>query len=150
LQVPDSTDQERMPTVPLAPATRPHDPRSTVELVRGIASDSSTLMRKEVELAKQEILEAVTARMIAAGALAAAGLFAVFVLGFLGLAAGAALATVMSAWAAALIVAGGYALLAVPAVLFGIRKMKAPPMAPEQTKRTVKEDVEWARAQLKR
>ena len=136
--------------VPTSPALHGKDPRSTVELVKDIAADASSLVRKEVELAKQELLEAVTARLKAAGAMVAAGVFGLFMLGFLGLAAAAALDLIFPAWLAALIVAGGFAVIAGPAVLFGLRKMKAPPLAPEETVRTVKEDVEWARAQLKR
>jgi len=66
------------------------------------------------------------------------------------LAAAAALDLVLPAWAAALIVAGAFVLLAAPAALLGVRRMKAPSLKPEETVRTVKEDVEWARAQLKR
>jgi len=47
-------------------------------------------------------------------------------------------------------VAGAFLLLAVGAVLFAKLRMKSPPMAPEETKRTVKEDVEWAKTQLRR
>ena len=121
-----------------------------MELVRDIAADSSTLVRKEVELAKQELLEAITARLQAVGAVAMAGVFGLFMLEFLALAAAAALDILFPAWLAALIVAGGFALIAGPAVLFGVRRMKAPPLAPQETVRTVKEDVAWARAQLKR
>src|SRR6185503_15732085 len=98
----------------------------------------------------QEVLEAVTAKVMAVAALAGAGLFGLFALLFGALAAAAALALVLPAWAAALIVAGGLLLLAVPAALIGIRRLKKPPLKPEETVRTVKEDVEWARAQLKR
>jgi Putative Actinobacterial Holin-X, holin superfamily III len=126
------------------------DPRSTLDLVRDIATNSQTLVRKEVELAKQEVLEAIMARVMALAALIVAGLFGFFVLLFGALAAAAALDLVLPAWAAALIVAGGFLLLAVPAVLIGMRRMKAPSLKPEETVRTVKEDVEWARAQLKR
>jgi hypothetical protein len=125
------------------------DPRSTLDLVRDIAAESQTLVRKEVELAKQEVLGAVMARVVAAAALGAAGIFGFFVLLFGALAAAAALDLVLPAWAAALVVAGAFLLLAGPAALLGIRRMKAP-LKPEETVRTVKEDVEWARAQLKR
>ena len=77
-------------------------------------------------------------------------MLALFVLVFLGIAAGLALATTMAAWAAFLIVAGAFLCLAGAAVLFAKVRLKTPPMAPEETKRTVKEDVEWAKAQLKR
>ena len=144
-------EQRTEPIVaPTSPALHEKDPRSTIELVKDIAADASSLFRKEVELAKQELLEAITARLLAVGAMAVAGVFGLFMLGFLALAAAAALDIIFPAWLAALIVAGGFALIAGPAVVFGLRRMKAPPLAPEETVRTVKEDVEWARARLRR
>jgi hypothetical protein len=135
----------RRPVKPL-----PDQRQSTPELLRSIATDTSTLLRKEMELARQEIVEAVTARVKAVGAMAAAGLLAIFMLVFLGLAAAVALDLVLPGWASRLVVAGGFLLLALPAVLFGLRRMKTPALAPQETKRTVKEDVEWAKQQLKR
>lgn len=133
-----------------AKSETPPSDRSTAELLRSIGTETTALFRKEVELAKQEIVEAVTARLKAAGAAAAAGMLGLFVLAFLGLAAAAALDNVVRPWASRLIVAGGYLLLAGMGGLFALRRMKHPPMAPEETVRTVKEDVEWAKAQLKR
>src|SRR5207253_7858607 len=52
--------------VPPGPALHPKDPRSTIELVKDIAADTSSLVRKEVELAKQELGEAATAPLKAA------------------------------------------------------------------------------------
>jgi putative superfamily III holin-X len=131
------------------PIKTPAD-QSTMQLVKSIANDTSALVRKEVELAKQEILEAVAARAKAAGAFGAAGLF-----GFLGLlfgcvAALAAIALVLAPWLAALVVMGSLFLVAGMAAVFGVFRVKKPPMAPTETVRTVKEDVEWARTQLKR
>jgi len=124
--------------------------RSTSELLRSIGTETTTLIRKQIELARQELVEAVTARLMAVGAFVVAGIFGLFVLGFLGLAAAAGLDNLMRPWASRLIVAGGYLLLAACGGLFAIRKFKKPPMAPEETVRTVKEDVEWAKTQLKR
>src|SRR5439155_5351707 len=76
---------------PASPGLHGKDPRSTMELVKDVAADTSSLVRKEVELAKEEVLEAITARVKAAGAMAAAGVFGLFMLGFLALAAAAAL-----------------------------------------------------------
>ena len=124
--------------------------QSMPELVRSIATDTSTLLRKEMELGKQEIVEAVTARLKAAGSLAAVGLLFMFMLIFLALAGAAALDIVLPSWASRLIVAGGFLVLALPVALFGLRRLKRPSLAPEETKRTVKEDVQWAKQQLKR
>jgi hypothetical protein len=124
--------------------------QSTPQLVRSIATDTSTLVRKEIELAKQEVTEGLKAKGLGAAAFGAAGLF-----GFLGLVFGlvtavAALSIVLPRWLAALVVAGALFLVAGIAAFAGIRAMKKPGPAPTETVRTVKEDVEWARAQLKR
>ena len=132
--------------------SRSRDPQeqSTVQLIRSIATDTSTLVRKEIELGKQELQEAIKARVKAAAALAVAGVMGLFVLGFLGAALAQALDNAMAPWLSRLIVAAAYALIAVMGVVFGLRKVKRPSLAPEETKRTVKEDVEWAKTQLKR
>jgi MFS family permease len=127
-----------------------NDDRSTPQLVRDIAGDTSTLVRKEIELARHEIIEALVARAKAAGALGAGAVMGLYMLLFLAVAGGLALATAMPAWAAFLIVAGVFAILAIAAVLFAKFRMQKPPMAPEETVRTVKEDVEWAKTQLRR
>lgn len=127
-----------------------NDGRSTTQLVRDIAGDTTTLVRQQVELARHEIVEAIVARLKAVGALGAAGVMGLYTLLFLAVAGGLALATAMAAWAAFLIVAGAFAVLALGAALFAKFRMKQPPMAPEETVRTVKEDVEWAKTQLRR
>ena len=124
--------------------------RSTADLLKAVARDTSTLVRKEVELARQELAEAVSARLRAVAAIATAGILGILALGFLGSAAAAALEGPLTPWGARLAVAGGYLLLAAAGVAFGRARMRRPPMKPEETIRTVKEDVEWVRAQLKR
>lgn len=123
---------------------------STVRLVGQVAGDVGTLVKKEVELARQEITEAVMARVKAIAAFVVIGVIALFIIGFLGLAAAAGLAEVMPQWLALLIVAGVFIVLAVLAGVFGIARLKKPPLKPEKTKQTIKEDVEWAKAQLRR
>jgi hypothetical protein len=124
--------------------------RSVPELMRSIASDTAMLVRKEVELARREMLEALVARLKAAGAMAAAGGTVMIGLIFLALAAAHALDGVMASWAARLIVGGGFFLIAAMAAAFGLLRVKNPPLVPEKTVETVKEDVEWAKAQLNR
>ena len=132
------------------PARTDVQEQSTGQLVRSIATDTSTLVRKEIELAKQEIAEGLKAKALGAAALGTAGLF-----GFLGLLFGlvtavAALSIVLPHWLAALVVTGALFLLGGFAAVVGIAAMKKKGPAPTETVRTVKEDVEWARAQLKR
>jgi VIT1/CCC1 family predicted Fe2+/Mn2+ transporter len=138
-------------------ASRPHpstvheEEKSTLELVRGIAQDTGTLVRKEMELARAEIVEAVMARVKAIGALGAAGVCMIFALIFGGFASATALGLVMPLWAAFLIVTGAFVAIAGIAAVIGILKMKSPPpLAPEETERTIKEDVKWAKQALKR
>ena len=79
-----------------------------------------------------------------------AGLVGLYALGALTAAAILALSTAVAGWLAALIVMGALFGIAGLAAVFGIARIKKPPMAPTETVRTVKEDVEWARTQLKR
>jgi Putative Actinobacterial Holin-X, holin superfamily III len=58
-------------------------PRSTADLVRGIADDASTLVRQQLLLAKQELTEGATVAAKASAVLAAAGVVALFAVGFL-------------------------------------------------------------------
>lgn len=123
---------------------------STAELVRAIATDLSELTRKELELARHEVTEAVRARALGAGMLAAAGIAALLAVVFLALAGASALDRVLSEWLARLVVGGGFLLVAGAAALAGRSKLQRPPLEPEETKRTVKEDIEWAKTQLRR
>jgi putative superfamily III holin-X len=124
--------------------------QSTLELIRGIATDTGTLVRKEIELARQEITESVIARVKAVGAFAAAGVLMLMVVIFGGHAAAMGLSRAMPDWAAYLVVAGVFIVLAGGAAMFGLRRIKRPSFTPEETQRTIKEDVEWAKEQLKR
>jgi uncharacterized membrane protein YqjE len=146
-----NTMRSDTPTAPPpGAAAAPNRDRSTADLVRSIASGTAELVRKEVELARLEIMETVRARIKGAAAMAAAAMFGALALVFLALTAAAGLAILLPTWLAILLVAVGLLLLAGAAAMFGIRHLKRPSMAPEETKRTIKEDVQWARAQLKR
>jgi YihY family inner membrane protein len=135
-----------------APGRGEGDPRelSTVQLVGRVAGDVGTLVRKEVELARQEVTEGITARIVGAAAFAGAAVMGLFLLGFLAAAGAAALALVLPTWAALLIVAGVFFLLTLAAALVGRARLKSPSIAPERAKENIREDVEWAKAQLRR
>jgi hypothetical protein len=119
------------------------------ELLRSIGTDLSLLVRQQVALAKEEMRGIAAEKATGGALLAAAAVFALFVLGFASLAGAAALDLVLPRWAALLIVAGIYLVLAVIAVLIG-RNALAAPATPERTKQTVKEDLEWAKRKLQR
>jgi putative superfamily III holin-X len=124
--------------------------RGSASLLRSIASDISLLVSKQVELAKQEIGEMVGTRAKAVGVFGAAAVLGLFVIGFLGMAGAEGLAVVLPRWAAMLIVAGGFALLAGLAIVLARRWLRSSASKPELTQESLKEDVAWARQQLRR
>ena len=120
------------------------DGKSAGQLMKEISEDFSTLLRKEIELAKQELGSAVSAKVKGAVTIAVAGVFAVFALIFLLLALRDGLDSFLWRWVADLISAGLLILVGVVVALFAKRKLTAP-VSTELTKQTIKEDVEWAK-----
>lgn len=123
--------------------------REPADILRSLVSEIQTLMEQHLELARTEIIAAIEARAKAMAAGVVAGVAGLFALGFLASALAHGLDLVMPAWASRLVVGGLFLLVVVIAGLFGKRKMERPPMAPEETKRTLKEDAEWARTRLR-
>jgi Flp pilus assembly protein TadB len=123
------------------------DQRSLGEVVGDLSTDLSTLMKQEVQLAKAELKDEVAKVGKGAGMLGGAGFAGWFVLLFASL----ALTFLLDDWlpleAAALITAGVWAVVAAVLALVGRRRLQeANPQLPK-TQQTVKEDVQWARAQ---
>lgn len=133
-----------------ATPTRSGDARVASEVVRSLVDDTQLLMKKHLELARQELVEAVDARIKAAIAGAIAGVLALFAVGFLASAAAFGLDTVMAPWLSRIIVGGALLLIAAGLGLFMRKRMTDPPMTPVQTKQVLEEDKQWARTQLGR
>jgi uncharacterized membrane protein YqjE len=124
--------------------------RPVGELLKELSSQTTTLVRQELELAKAEMAEKGKQAGLGAGMFGGAGLFAVFALAALTTCVIAALATGMDVWLAALIVAAVYAGVAAVLGLVGRQKTReAIPPAPEQAIESTKEDVQWAKTQVK-
>jgi len=121
--------------------------QSVGSLVSELTSDLSTLMRQEVELAKVELKQEAAKAGKAAGMFGGAGFAGWMVAVFVSLALMFALDAFMPTGWAALIVAILWAI--VGAVLFtrGRKQLSDVRPVPEQTVETLKEDVEWAKAQ---
>ena len=117
-------------------------------LLRAIRDDMSLLARQQAELGKQEFKEIASEKAVGAGLLTAGAILGLFMLGFIAFAGAEGLAIVLPRWAAFLIVAGIFLILALIAV-FGGREALKRPAAPERTKQMVKEDVAWAKRRLK-
>jgi MFS family permease len=136
-------------TPPVTP-TSSNGERGTGPLLRSIAADISTLVSKQIELAKQEIGEMVGTRAKAVGVFGAAAVLGLFVIGFLGMAGAEALDLVLPRWAAMLITAGVFAVLAAVAIVLARGWLRSSATKPELTQESLKEDVRWAKQQLKR
>lgn len=128
--------------------TTTRDEQSLGELFSDLSQQTSTLVKKEIELARHEVTRSVTtlgkdAAMIAVGGVIAyAGAIVVLIgLGWL-------LATIgLPVWLAFVLV--GAIVVAIGAFLAwrAIQEMKKVSVVPERTVETVKEDVEWAKDQ---
>ncbi len=119
---------------------------SVAELVKQLSDQTSRLARQEVELAKAELTAKGKRAGIGAGMFGGAGIFGFYAVGALVAAAILGLATAVSAWLAALIVAAVLAAIAGVLALQGKTKVQqATPPVPEQATESVKEDVQWAK-----
>jgi len=115
------------------------------ELVRDLSQQTSTLVRKEIELARVELQEKGKVAGKGAGMLAGGAVAGVLALGALTAALIALLDKAMATWVAALIVMALWAIVALVLAKAGQNALKrATPPAP-QTVDTVKEDIQWAK-----
>jgi uncharacterized membrane protein YqjE len=121
--------------------------RSLGELVADMTSEVSTLMRKEVQLAKVELKEEVGRAGKAGGTLGAGAFSAYFALLFASLALAWLLDQAMPIALAFFLVAVLYGIAAAVLITKGRQQMKQVDPVPRQTVETLKEDVEWAKAQ---
>ncbi len=124
-----------------------HEERPVAELLRELSEQTSTLVHKELELAKLELEQKGKRAGIGAGMFGGAGLVGLYAVGALTAAIVLLLATAVAGWLAALIVAAAYGVLAAGLALAGRSQVQqATPPMPEQATESVKEDVQWAKA----
>ena len=123
--------------------------RSMGEVLQDIVANVQEIVRSEFRLAKAEIQE--ETRKIARSSIpmGIGILLALYAVGFLLLAAVHGLATVLDAWLAALIV--GVTVLVISLILIGAGRkgLKEVKVVPEKTIGTVKENVQWAKNQIR-
>lgn len=119
------------------------------DLFTSLTSDLTTLVRKEIDLARTETMEKVTGvtrnvvMMVAGGLVAYAGLIALL------MAAIFLLNQSLSLWVSALIV--GIVVIIIGAILLAVGRSSLNNMTvvPEKTVETLKENTEWAKEQVK-
>jgi uncharacterized membrane protein len=124
--------------------------RSLGELFSELATETGTLVRKEVELAKVEM----TAKAKVAGRDAAlvAGGGSIAMLGVMALLAALilALGTLIPLWVAALLVGAVVSAAGGALVVMGIRAFKGMTAAPRETMQTLEENKRWLKEQVSR
>jgi uncharacterized membrane protein YqjE len=123
--------------------------RTVPEVLQDIVGNIQEIIRSEFRLAKAEISQEATkatAPLIMLFIGAALGLYA---FGFLLFTLIMAMATVMATWMAALIVGGVLAIVAVALIMTATKRFKSVKPVPERTIETMKENVQWAKDQIK-
>ncbi|MDQ2669325.1 MAG: phage holin family protein [Gemmatimonadota bacterium] len=124
--------------------------RSIGELIGALSSDLSLLMRQEVALAKAEMGQKAAAAGKQAGKIAVGGVLAHT--GALALTAAviAGLAALgVAVWLAALIVGVIYLAVGFAMLKNGMTELKKAPPMPARTVQTLRDDVNWAKEQLR-
>jgi xanthine/uracil permease len=125
------------------------DERSLGDLFSDLSRETTTLVRKEVQLAKAELTQSATeaargiGMLVAGGAVAYAGLLFLLLAIVYGL-----IDAGWDPWLSALVV--GLVVVAIGAILVlrARESLKPANLAPRRTVETLKEDQEWAKEQI--
>ena len=117
------------------------------DLFGRMTTDVSTLIRKEMELARVEMKEEAITAGKAGGMLGVAGVAGFLAVLLLSFALAWGLAEIMPEGFAFLIVGVLWAIVAAVLASMGRKKMKQVNPVPEQTVETLKEDAQWLRDQ---
>ncbi|HVE76515.1 MAG TPA: phage holin family protein [Actinomycetota bacterium] len=120
------------------------DSKGPGQLIVEITTDLSTLIRKEIELAKQEVGELVKTKVQAFGLIAVAAVVGLLFLPFILLTFLEILAIWLPRWSASLIITFSMLAMAGGLVLMAKKKLDRK-LKPEKTINSLKEDVEWAK-----
>ena len=128
-------------------STQPKRPDASLgELFGEMTNELSTLFRQEIELAKTEAKEEASKAGKAGAMFVVAGVAALLALTFLSAGLAWLLDNVMGSALAFALVGVVWALIAAVLITVGRKRLAEIDTLPE-TKRSIKEDVEWAKAQ---
>ena len=125
------------------------DDRSLGELFSELSSNTSNLVRQEINLAKAEMTQKATEAGRQAGMIGVGGVLAHTALLALVAALVAGLSEFMPIWASALLVGIVLAIAGYVVIRQGLDKLKQLNPKPEQTIETLKEDKEWIKDQTR-
>jgi uncharacterized membrane protein YqjE len=127
----------------------PQMQRSVPEVLQDIIGNFEQIIRSEFRLAKTEIREEASLAVKPVSILGVGLVLGVLGLGFLLLAAVYALSLVIAAWLAALVVGGVLALVSSILVASSSANLKQLNPTPDKTIRSLEENVQWAKNQIK-
>ena len=119
--------------------------KSAGQLMKEVTEDLSTLFRKEIELAKQEVGAAVAEKVKGAVIIAIAGTLGFFALIFMLLAIRDGFDNILWTWLADLATAGVLLIIGALGALLAKNKLTKP-FSTEMTKKTIKDDVEMMKS----
>jgi uncharacterized membrane protein YqjE len=123
--------------------------RSVPEVLQDIVGNIQEIIRSEFRLAKAEIKQEAAKATPPLIMWAIGGVFAAYALGFLLFTVDIGLATVMATWLAALIVGAVLAIVSIVLITMASKRLKRVNTVPERTIESMKENVQWAKDQIK-
>jgi hypothetical protein len=123
--------------------------RTLPELLQRIAGNIEEIIRSEFQLAKTEIKEEASKASKPAALIGAGAVLVLYAGGFVLLAIVYALGTIMASWLAALIVGAALAVFGMAFISTAKNKLKQVNAVPKRTAETLREDVEWAKKQIR-
>jgi hypothetical protein len=124
--------------------------QSIGELLKQLSEQTATLVRQELDLAKAEMQQKGKRAGLGLGLIGVGGVVALAAVGAFTATLIMLLAEWMDGWLAGLIVTIALAAIAALLALQGKQKVsEASPAIPRQTVDTVKEDVQWAKSQIR-
>ncbi len=123
--------------------------RTMSEVLQDIVANIQEIVRSEFRLDKVEIHEETTKAVRSSIPLVIGVLLSLYALGFILLAVVHALSMVVDAWLATLIVGVGVLVISMILVSVGRKRFKQVKVVPEKTVVTVKENVQWAKHQIR-
>lgn len=135
-------EHQPTPAAPTPATSQERHPESLTDLVRHLATDLSTLLSKEVELAKSEVGESVSEAKAAVGGMATGGAIAMAGLVVLLMSAVYGLSDIVAPWLAALIVGAAALVIGFIMVSSAKKKMSASAFVPDRTIESAKKDKE--------
>ena len=125
--------------------------RSIPELLQELATETTLLVRQELQLAQAELTQKIKRAGCSAASFSVSAIFALGAFSALTATFIVALALLLPLWAAALIVTLVYAVIAAVTAQRGLASLKkVRALVPEQTIETLQEDVEAVRAGVQR